>query len=86
MTHSFRAGERGQLHNPEFTIVEWYRVGDDMTAGIDLLDELMQQLLGTSARDANDVCRSVRNARRHQSASRRRSMNWRAKLTKLPAE
>jgi lysyl-tRNA synthetase class 2 len=47
VTRSFRAGERGQLHNPEFTIVEWYRDGDDMQAGIDLLDELMQTLLGT---------------------------------------
>jgi elongation factor P--(R)-beta-lysine ligase len=47
-TRSFRAGERGQLHNPEFTMVEWYRVGDDMRAGIDLLDELTQTLLGTS--------------------------------------
>jgi elongation factor P--(R)-beta-lysine ligase len=47
VTRSFRAGERGQLHNPEFTIVEWYHVGDDMAAGIDLLDELTQSLLGT---------------------------------------
>ena len=47
MTRSFRAGERGPLHNPEFTIVEWYRVGDDMRAGMDLLDELVQALLGT---------------------------------------
>lgn len=46
VTHSFRAGERGQLHNPEFAIVEWYRAGDDMTAGIDLIDEMMQHLLG----------------------------------------
>lgn len=47
LTRSFRAGERGQLHNPEFAMVEWYRVGDDMLAGIDLLDELTQSLLGT---------------------------------------
>ena len=47
VTRSFRAGERGPLHNPEFTIVEWYRAGDDMHAGIGLLDELVQNLLGT---------------------------------------
>ncbi len=47
VTHSFRDGERGRLHNPEFTIVEWYRTGDDMQAGIDLLDALAQALLAT---------------------------------------
>jgi lysyl-tRNA synthetase class 2 len=51
VTRSFRAGERGQLHNPEFTIVEWYRAGDDMHAGIALLDELTQTLLGTPPAD-----------------------------------
>jgi elongation factor P--(R)-beta-lysine ligase len=48
VTRSFRSDERGPLHHPEFTIVEWYREGDDMAAGMDLLDELMQELLGTS--------------------------------------
>jgi elongation factor P--(R)-beta-lysine ligase len=47
VTRSFRDGERGQLHSPEFTIVEWYRAHDSMQAGMDLLDELIQTLLGT---------------------------------------
>ena len=47
ITRSFRADEAGALHNPEFTIVEWYRGGDDMQAGMALLDELLQTLLGT---------------------------------------
>jgi lysyl-tRNA synthetase class 2 len=47
VTRSFRAGERGPLHNLEFTLVEWYRVGDTMQAGIALLDELAGSLLGT---------------------------------------
>jgi lysyl-tRNA synthetase class 2 len=47
VTRSFRQGERGALHNPEFTIVEWYRVGDDLQAGIELLDELVTKLCDT---------------------------------------
>lgn len=44
--HVFRLGERGSHHNPEFTMVEWYRGGDDYGQGMTLLAELAECLLG----------------------------------------
>jgi lysyl-tRNA synthetase class 2 len=41
---AFRAGERGDLHNPEFTMLEWYRIGDDYQKGMDLLAELAAEI------------------------------------------
>ncbi len=44
--HVFRAEEFGPLHNPEFTMVEWYRVGQSMGEGMDCLSRLADRLLG----------------------------------------
>jgi elongation factor P--(R)-beta-lysine ligase len=47
ITKAFRGGrEKGPEHNPEFTIVEWYRVGDDYAAGMQLLSDLAEAVFG----------------------------------------
>jgi lysyl-tRNA synthetase class 2 len=48
VTRAFRCDEQGRLHNPEFTIAEWYRTGDSLQEGMDLLAELAATLLATS--------------------------------------
>jgi lysyl-tRNA synthetase class 2 len=41
----FREGERGRRHNPEFTMVEWYRLGIDHHALMDEVDTLLRSLI-----------------------------------------
>ncbi|MDG4553305.1 MAG: EF-P lysine aminoacylase EpmA [Candidatus Competibacter sp.] len=41
----FRDGEAGRLHNPEFTLLEWYRVGFDHHRLMDEVADLATELL-----------------------------------------
>jgi lysyl-tRNA synthetase class 2 len=40
----FRKGERGRWHNPEFTLLEWYRAGASHTKMLDDTEELVNTL------------------------------------------
>lgn len=41
---SFRTGEYGRLHNPEFTMLEWYRSGDSIAPLVTDLEGLLSHL------------------------------------------
>lgn len=45
---SFRNGEIGRLHNPEFSMLEWYRPGFDHYELMAEMDALLQTVLNTS--------------------------------------
>lgn len=49
--HVFRAGETSPLHNPEFTMIEWYRLGMDFTAIMSETAALAQALLTEGGRE-----------------------------------
>ncbi|MGK4624119.1 amino acid--tRNA ligase-related protein, partial [Raoultella ornithinolytica] len=48
LCRSFRNEEMGRHHNPEFTMLEWYRPHYDMYRLMNEVDDLLQQVLECS--------------------------------------
>ncbi|GAB4236656.1 MAG: elongation factor P--(R)-beta-lysine ligase [Chlamydiales bacterium] len=46
LSHVFRDGESGSRHNPEFTLIEWYRIGYSFEAMIEEAYDLIRLFLG----------------------------------------
>jgi len=44
ISHCFRKGERGRLHNPEFSLLEWYRAGANCMDMISDTEQLITML------------------------------------------
>ena len=49
VARSFRNGEVGRLHNPEFTLVEWYRAGDSHHDQMDFTESLVADFFETAS-------------------------------------
>jgi lysyl-tRNA synthetase class 2 len=47
--HVARGFEAGRLHNPEFTLIEWYRLGFSLSALMDEVEALVRALLADGA-------------------------------------
>jgi elongation factor P--(R)-beta-lysine ligase len=61
----FRAGEAGRYHNPEFTLLEWYRAGFDAHRLMDEVEALVRTLAGAADPGAAERVSYAEAFRRH---------------------
>jgi elongation factor P--(R)-beta-lysine ligase len=55
LCHVFRAGEISRLHNPEFTMLEWYRLGMDLAGIMAETTSLAAALMAAGGRAARPM-------------------------------
>jgi len=60
--HVVRALERGRLHNAEFTLIEWYRLGYSLDALMSEVEALVRELLDAPAASRRSIRVSYREA------------------------
>lgn len=58
---AFRNGEYGKKHNPEFTILEWYRVNFTHHELMDEMDDFLQDILKTQTAQRVSYCELFHN-------------------------
>lgn len=66
---AFRKEEAGRLHNPEFTILEWYRINFDHHDLMDEVDDLLTLVAGFSRAiryTYHEICEKVLDFNPHQ--------------------
>lgn len=56
VTHAFRGGDFGPLHNIEFTMLEWYKVDDDYKAGMQFLADFVDSLFQRGGVEMSTFC------------------------------
>jgi lysyl-tRNA synthetase class 2 len=69
----FRAEESGRLHNPEFTMIEWYRLGFDLAQLMDEVAALVDQVLGMQRSRRSRITSSFTRGR---GSMRSRAAQW----------
>ena len=72
LTPVFRKGDRGTMHNVEFTMLEWYRAGDNYRDGMELLADFVWNILEKTVerRSFRDVFRERTGIDPHRAGAR----------------